>query len=347
MIWLLKISFRLFFIIIISVICFVSISCATYHYDTGFFNNYPDLEQTEQFTTYLSRKYPHLVKLHALGLTAEGRTIWALHIGSDKYPQSHKPALLFTGLVHSDEWISLPVILYLVHKFTSTYEYDQDIQHIMDRASLWFIPVVNPDGYVYSRSGDRNWRKNRARYGNSFSGVDINRNFDVMWDIKGGFSKDPASRFYRGPSPASEPETKALQELAARVHFQAAVDFHSFGQYILYPNGYSRTQCPDDELFRQMAARMAQEIINDGGSVYTPLQMCRIYPKALPSGTLMDYLYATYHTLAFTIELPPKTKKLGGVCPAAGYILSAGNESLSAFRVLCRWIIERENSSYN
>jgi hypothetical protein len=334
---------RVFFIII-SVLCFVLISCVTPYNFIDVFNNYPDPEQTEQFLTYLTQKYPQLAELYTLGFSTEGRPIRALHISSKKYLQSHKPALLFTSLVHSDEWITLPVVLYLAHQFVSTYDYDEDIQYIVDRASLWFIPVVNPDGYAYSRTVDRSWRKNRSRCGASSIGVDINRNFDVKWDIREGFSKDPESRFYRGSKAASEPETKALQDLASRIHFQAAADFHSFGQYILYPYGHSRTQCPDHRLFQQLARDMAQVIFTSCGSVYKPVQMCRIYPHALPAGTLMDYLYTTQHTIAFSIELPPRTEEQGGVSPCPTSIMQACEEAFSAAEFLCSWIIKKQDS---
>lgn len=334
-------------ILIISFLLLIISTCATTFDFTAYFQDYPDFKQTEQFLKSIAAVYPHLVTLHALGLTAEGRTIWALQITTNQQMYTKKPQFLFTSLIHSDEWISLPVLLYTVHRLATTYQHDEETRFIVNRASLWFVPIVNPDGYVHSHSGDRNWRKNRSLYGETPAGVDINRNFAVMWDMKGGFSKDPDSRFYRGPAAASEPETRALQKLAAHVDFQAAIDFHSFGQYILYPYGYSRTQCPDNELYRQTAAAMAEQILKSGGSVYKPIQMCRIYPAALPSGTLMDYLYATYGTLAFTIELRPQTQELGGVCLEPEQIPYTCKEGFAVIKFLCRRVMEQKNSVYN
>jgi carboxypeptidase T len=327
-------------------LCFILLSCATFRDYTGVFSDYPDLARTELFLKQLAGAYPRLAELHALGFTAQGRTVWALRVSGNAGGSEHidTPRLLFTALTHSDEWVSLPAVLYTIYALVSGYEQNAEIRDILDNTALWFVPVVNPDGYAYSRDGERRWRKNRAPYGERATGVDINRNFNYMWNAEGGFSHDPGSRFYIGPRAASEPETRALQDLAARLNFKAAIDFHSFGRRILYPWGYTRAPCTRDRFFRGLAADMARYIKAAGGGLYTTLQMSRIYPAGLPAGTLMDYLYGTFGTVALTIELPPGSTEQGGVNPAPAELPAAGREALCAVCFLCLWFLSSENT---
>ena len=344
---------RRFFLLLLTVsLVFILRSCDTRFDFTLCFQSYPDLTQSEQFLKSLAQAYPQLARLSPIGFSVQGRAIWALEVGSNKHADREKPPgstkqsgrekpqLLFTSLIHADEWISLPVVLYLAYQFVNTYESDREIRYIVDNSSLWFVPVVNPDGYEYSRSKERGWRKNRASCGGLSIGVDLNRNFDCMWNIEEGFSRDPNSPFYRGPKASSEPETRALEELAASISFKAAIDFHSFGQHILYPYGYLRASCADDELFKSVAATMAGALKAVNGSVYEPRQLSSIYSGGLPSGTLMDYLYGSHGTLAFTVELAPRTKEQGGVQLAAEKIIGVCKENFVLVKFLCGWIIE-------
>jgi len=331
---------------------FTLFSCAAFHDLSAVFSGYPDLAGVELFLKQECAAYPRLAELYALGVTAQSRTIWALRLsgtGSGLNPDpapadSNKPRLLFTALTHSDEWISPPAVLYTIHMLVSGYDHDAEIRRILDNAELWFVPVVNPDGYAYARETDRAWRKNRAVHGEHAVGVDINRNFDFMWNARGGFSRDPDSRFYMGPGPASEPETRALQDLAARMFFTAAVDVHSYGRRILFPWGHTRTPCALDRLFRALAADMAGAISAGGGGSYTPSRMSRIYPAGLPTGTLMDYLYGTYGTVAFTIELPPDSAAQGGVNPPPAELPAAGRDLYCVVRFLSTWVITHGNT---
>ena len=104
----------------------------------------------------------------------------------------------------------------------------------------YILPVANPDGYEYSHTIDRLWRKNRGGLGaGRCAGVDLNRNFGYKWGLQGA-SNRPCSEIFAGASEFSEPETKAqklfMENRAA--NFKGFLTFHSYGQYILYPWGY-------------------------------------------------------------------------------------------------------------
>lgn len=111
----------------------------------------------------------------------------------------------------------------------------------------YFQPLVNPDGYEYSHTTDRLWRKNRSN--NGFircAGVDLNRNYGYQFG-GAGTSNSRCSEIYRGTSAFSEPETLAHKRFfdQTKEKFKAFLTFHSYGQYILYPWGYN-TEVPVD-----------------------------------------------------------------------------------------------------
>lgn len=123
----------------------------------------------------------------------------------------------------------------------------------------YFLPVQNPDGYEYSHTRDRYWRKNRRRAGIFCQGVDLNRNYGFHWGEQ-GTSRWPCSEVYCGKGPFSEPETKAVQDffMNSTAKFKASLSFHSYGQYILYPWGYDKTVPEDSEDLDKLGKNAAE-----------------------------------------------------------------------------------------
>ena len=130
------------------------------------------------------------------------------------------------------------------------------------RRELWFVPIVNPDGYDYTFTAPatRLWRKNlHDNNGDgaitNVDGVDTNRNWPEKWnyDLEGA-SNDPTSETFHGTGPASEPEVKALRGLIKKVDPAFLIDYHSFAQLILYPRaGRSRRPSTDAPLMASLA----------------------------------------------------------------------------------------------
>ncbi|HEX9240557.1 MAG TPA: M14 family zinc carboxypeptidase, partial [Candidatus Bathyarchaeia archaeon] len=152
----------------------------------------------------LTASYPDLVSNETIGTTWENRSIVALRItmlgGSGT-----KKNVLYMGLHHASEWMSLEVVMYLVHYFLANAKVTPEIRAILESANVWFIPLVNPDGYEYSRIHDSLWRKNRRDNGDGTMGVDLNRNYGYQWNT-GGFAMDgslvtTSSIEYPGPGP--------------------------------------------------------------------------------------------------------------------------------------------------
>lgn len=144
----------------------------------------------------------------------------------------------------SREWISPAAVTYIVNQLIEDWENQPAYIQNID----WYIlPLANPDGYEYSHTNDRLWRKNRGGVGRGrCAGVDLNRNFGYKWGLQGASDK-PCSEIFAGMKEFSEPETVAQKSFMAKsaANFEAFLTFHSYGQYILYPWGYDTVVPPD------------------------------------------------------------------------------------------------------
>lgn len=207
---------------------------------------------------------PGLTKVESIGKTLDGQDILALRLTKDarKTKDGAKPAVLYLSNQHAREWITPEMTRRLMHYYLDNYRTDRRIRKIVDSTELWFVLSANPDGYDYTFKSPetRLWRKNlRDVNGDGVigagDGVDLNRNFPYKWGYDDeGSSPDPTSETYRGASPESEPETRALDGFEKRVGFRYAVNYHSAAELLLYGVGWQvATPTPDDVLYKALA----------------------------------------------------------------------------------------------
>jgi carboxypeptidase T len=240
----------------------------------------------------LAELAPDRARVEAIGASIQGRPLWALRIG-------HGPnKILLNGTQHAREWISTMTATCVADRLVRDYDRDPAIRALVDRSELWIVPVVNPDGYQFSWGTDRYWRKNRR----DRLGVDLNRNFSVAWGGAGS-SRFPRSDIYRGAYAFSEPETAALRDLALREHFAMHVDFHAYGQLILYPWSYTGTPTNDRARFAAVGDGIASAMFATHQNRYALQPGVDLYAA---SGTMTDWMYGEGHALSYTIELRPK-----------------------------------------
>jgi carboxypeptidase T len=209
--------------------------------------------------------------------TWEGRTCRALKIakGSD----SERMGVYFIGGVHAREWGSPDILISFIHRLTRAYRTNSglslggkdftaaQIQSIVDNLDVFVFPQVNPDGRNYSMTVDPDWRKNRRPAPNTnpnCPGVDINRNYDFLWNYPTYFhpkapirnSTNPCDpEVYIGPSAASEPETQnVVSMLDSHPNIRFFVDLHSAEESILYGWGDDQEQITTPNMNFQNAA---------------------------------------------------------------------------------------------
>lgn len=232
--------------------------------------SYLNVDESESAIKNLALKYTNLCNLVELpNQTFESRICHVLHIGK---ASSNKNTILITGGVHAREWGSTEICIYIAAdileayvnktglRYGNKYFNAEQIRSILENFNLLIFPCVNPDGRNYSQVAEPLWRRNRNRSQShdnpSCIGVDLNRNYDFLWDFPHyfspsatiGTSTDPCSpsQSYRGPSPFSESETKNVLWLFDNYpSIRWFVDLHSYGENILYNWGDCQNQSDD------------------------------------------------------------------------------------------------------
>ena len=260
-------------------------------------------------------QYPDVAELHTLGESHEGREILAIRVTEDvgDVDLGTRPAVLYQGTAHAREWISTEVTRRLMLHFLEGASTDPMVQEILATTELWFVVVVNPDGYQYTFDVERLWRKNtRDNDGNgvidSNDGVDLNRNLPEHWNYdEEGSSSQFSSQTYRGPAPVSEPETEANMGLLDMADFRFAISYHSFGELLLYPQGWQvQTPSADDPIYVALTGTDDDPAV-DG---YDPGPSADLYTT---NGEFTDWAHGERGVLAWTPELAEG-------CPGCGFV---------------------------
>ncbi|MBD3370798.1 T9SS type A sorting domain-containing protein [Candidatus Fermentibacteria bacterium] len=189
-----------------------------------------------------------------IGQSYEGRDIYMIKMTSGSGPPD-KPALYYSSLIHAREPGGNSVLIDFATWLADNYNSDTRATFILDNAEVYFVPIANPDGYEYNMPGGGNQRKN-MNWTNG-DGIDLNRNWEHKWGYDDqGSSPDPYDETYRGTSPASEVETQEQRDFMNDVAPIAALHYHTYGGYLLYPWGYVNQPTPDQSTFESWAAHM-------------------------------------------------------------------------------------------
>ncbi|XP_018569082.1 carboxypeptidase B-like [Anoplophora glabripennis] len=289
--------------------------------------SYHRLEDIHEYLDYLAETYPKLCSVETIGHSVQRRPIKLLKISNGN---KGNKAVWIDGGIHAREWISPATVTYIINNIVLNFENEPKYIQNID----WYVaPVLNPDGYEYSHTIDRLWRKNRARAG-TCSGTDLNRNFGYRWGGQGS-SKNPCAETYGGSGAFSEPETAAIQRFitGTPAKWGAYISFHSYGQYILYPWGYNRVVPPDHKDLETVGRQAAAAIRSTTGSSYRVGPAANtLYPAA---GGSDDWAKGSAGIkYAYTIELRDNGR-YGFVLPAS-YINPTAKESLAAVRVIAQ-----------
>jgi Zinc carboxypeptidase len=265
----------------------------------------------------IAKKSPSIVKLEVIGHSLQGREIIALKVTKNarKLPDGARPHVFYMATIHAREWIAAEVGRRLLRHFVDNYGKDAEVTNLVDTRELWFVPIVNPDGYQYTFDVERLWRKNlrdNNRDGQITvgDGVDSNRNYDEKWNYDNeGSSSNFSADDYRGTSAASEPETVAIQNLLKRLRFRFMVTYHSYGELLLYMWGFQvQTPTADDPIYVAMSGTDAKPAIPG----YDPGVGADLY---ITNGTTDDYAHAKTNTLGWTPELSEGCDGCGFVFP--------------------------------
>lgn len=246
--------------------------------------------------------------------------IWIYAFSISENPRDYKK-IWIDGGIHAREWISPATVTFILYKLMVNWE--QQPAYI--REKTWYImPVMNPDGYTYSRQVNRLWRKNRsASKGSNCFGVDLNRNFDIGWSGYGS-SSNPCSDTYRGATAASEAETQAVAKFLTKRKFNldAYLTFHSYGQMLVYPWAYKPAKVENAPVLQRLATTAVQNIAKRTGTMYKAAVTHEVL--GIAGGGSDDWCRSALDTkYVYTIELRDRGT-YGFVLPPKQIIDTAG-----------------------
>ncbi|KAI0859156.1 hypothetical protein F4860DRAFT_279178 [Xylaria cubensis] len=287
------------------------------------------------FLKSLQAAFPSNSELITAGTSFEGRAIQGIHLWGSGGKAS-KPAIYYHGNVHAREWITSMTVEYITYQLINNYNNDTAVKAVLDNYDFYILPIVNPDGFVYTQTTTRLWRKNRqTRSGTTGVGTDINRNWPYMWDGEGS-STSPGSETYRGQAPGDTPENTGIRtygdKLGAGKGIKLYIDWHSYGQYILTPYGYScSAKAPNQSKQDTLAKNVGTAIAAVHGTRFTTGQTCStLYATA---GGSNDYFTdVTPAELAWAIEL--RDTGTNGFTLPANQIIPSGEESWAGQKYL-------------
>ncbi|GIY89888.1 carboxypeptidase B [Caerostris darwini] len=251
----------------------------------------------------LTNKYKRISRLEIVECTIEIRPIYAVHISNDW--SNTKPIIMIECGIHAREWASVEACIYFISVLLK--QKTENIKRIMDQYDFVILPLLNPDGYVYSMSKSRFWRKNRhcdKQYEMcdlNCVGIDLNRNFDI------NFCEDQSPQCaatYCGSKPFSEKETQAVRNILKRLQKRlfAFFDIHSYGAMWMFPYAKSMEIPRNYEEMKRLSEIAVEAIKKVNGSEYRVGPAARVVYTA--SGSSMDYAFDVINVkYAFAIEL--------------------------------------------
>lgn len=313
-----------------------------------FFNEYRDLDTIYMWLDLLEKSFPNLVKVEHLGKTFEGRELKALHISGNK-PESNpeKKTIVITGGIHAREWISVSTVCWTLHQLLNRYgSFKKETKYLNDLDFL-IIPVFNPDGYAYTWSNDRLWRKNRQRtHVPQCFGIDIDHSFGFQWEKA---HTHACSEEYSGETPFEAWEAFAwnryINETKGDYKIYGYIDMHSYSQEILYPYAYSCDALPRDlENLLELSYGLSKAIRSKSGRNYDVISACKdrgsdIFP-GLGAGSALDFMYHHRAHWAFQLKLRD-TGNHGFLLPPEN-IKPVGKETYAALKYFCDFLLDPE-----
>ena len=219
---------------------------------------YRTVAQLDSLTNLLAAWFPaYFMRFPLPEPSVQGRPVFALRLRAGGGGE-RRGVLLVGGthareLMNPDAIIELAVDLFVSHVTGTDITYGKrtwsaaDIKLILETLDLWLVPCMNPDGRVHVMTVDDLWRKNRRdNPGTECDGVDLNRNFDVLWGVtQGQTSCAQCSEVYAGPKAFSEPETRNIQHVLDTRRVNCFVDVHSYSELVLWPWGHAPSQTVD------------------------------------------------------------------------------------------------------
>lgn len=293
------------------------------NFHLGTMGGYFTWNEMKQILDSMVLLYPNLitVKQPLSFQSIEGKDIYFVKISDNPNIDEPEPEVLYSSLHHAREAASLSQLIFYMWYLLENYATNPDIKATLDNTELYFVPCVNPDGYVYNQTTNPNgggmWRKNRRDNLNSTFGVDLNRNYGDHWGFDNtGSSPNSSSDTYRGASAFSEPETQAMRDFCNSRQFVTALNAHTYSNLLIYPWGYLPSlYTPDSAVFVNWSVLLTE----DSRFLYGTGDQTVNY---VVNGDSDDWMYGEQTTKPKILAMTPEAgSATDGFWPASSRIL--------------------------
>ena len=258
-------------------------------------SNYHNYAEQVADVQAFAAAHPALVHVISLGTSFEGRNLIGVRISNDATDNLAEPGVFYVGQHHAREHLTPEVVLSIMHMFVEK----PQLTDLVNTRQIYVFPSLNPDGAEYDLVNDQYHyiRKNRQPP----DGTDQNRNYSYRWGCCGGSSGNEFSETYRGPSAFSTPEDAAMRDfMIAHPNVHTGISYHTYGNLILYPYGYTYTDIPPDmdPIDHDTFVAMGAEMERTAG--YHSQQSSDLY---ITDGDWNDYMYGELGRYPITIEM--------------------------------------------
>ncbi|KAM9377619.1 carboxypeptidase A1-like isoform 2-T2 [Pholidichthys leucotaenia] len=282
------------------------------------YSRYHTLEEIYSFQDMLVAENPRLVSKIRIGISYEGRPLNVLKFSTGG---TNRPAIWIDTGIHSREWVTQASGTWFAKKIVTDFGRNSTLTAILNEMDIFLEIVTNPDGFRYTHTNYRLWRKTRKpNPGNRCVGVDPNRNWNVNFGGAGS-SRNPCSDTYAGPRAHSESEVRSIADfVTAHRNFKAFISIHSYSQLLMYPYGYTRTPVRDQAELGRLARNAVRDLGSLYGTRYNYGSIINVIYQA--SGGSIDWAYNQGIKLSFTFELRD-TGRFGFMLPANQIIHTA------------------------
>jgi hypothetical protein len=223
---------------------------------------YKTLDEINIYIDGIIADHPGIVSAKVdIGHSFHDRPIYAIKISDNPEIDEDEPEVLYTAAIHAREVITPEVLFHFMDHLTDNYGTDPRVTSIVNNRELWFIPLINVDGYyrneVVAPYGGGMWRKNTRYNADGSLGVDLNRNFGYYWGLDDvGSSPDGAEETYRGTGPFSEPELQNVRDFTIAHEFVISLYYHAYSDVYLFPWGYNRQPTIDNDIYVALSDSM-------------------------------------------------------------------------------------------
>ncbi|XP_055795259.1 carboxypeptidase A1-like [Salvelinus fontinalis] len=292
------------------------------------YSNYHTIADIYAFQDMLVAENPNLVSKIVIGQSYQGRPLNVLKFSTGG---TNKPGIWLDTGIHSREWVTQASGTWFAKKIVTDYGRDAALTAILDKMDIFLEIVTNPDGFYYTHTSNRMWRKTRKpNPGSSCIGTDPNRNWDAGFGGPGA-SDSPCSETYRGPKANSESEVKSIVDFVkSHGNLKAFVSIHSYSQMLLYPYGYTKTPCKDESELHNLARKAITDLASLYGTSYRYGSIINTIYQA--SGGTIDWTYNQGIKYSYTFELRD-TGRYGFILPA-NQILPTAKETWLALMAI-------------